>query len=243
MPSHPHTPILTIYKPAGITSFDVIRRLRRIFPNTKMGHAGTLDPFASGVLLVAFGHTTKEIPRLQTLEKEYVATLKLGTISTTYDPTGVLIHVCPRFQKQQFTKYQQYFPVFFKKINCEPPSRQQIRVVLHQFVGNIDQIPPVFSAKKLRGVRAYILAREGKPVIPPPRKVSIRAISVLSYRWPVLTICVVCGSGTYIRSLAYDIGMRLGCGAYLSALVRTRIGRFRVKDAKRLSVFSTRSVA
>jgi len=202
---------LNIYKPKGITSFDVIFKLRKILNIKKMGHTGTLDPLAEGVLIVAIGEATKIIEFMIKDEKAYSAEIILGSESNTYDAEGEL-----------------------KKVSSQKPDFDQVQAVLGSFKGEIDQVPPMFSALKIKGKKAYELAREGKEVEMKSRKVTISEIVLIDYKYPNLTIDVECSSGTYIRSLAYDIGKKLDTGAYLNALKRTKVGHFLIKDSVKL---------
>lgn len=205
---------LLIDKPIGITSHDVVERLREISKEKKIGHAGTLDPLASGLLILAVGsEATKRLSTLFKYDKEYLATLRLGSISTTFDKEGEIT-----LKKQ-----------------VKIPSKRHIEKVLKEFEGKIRQVPPIFSAKKIKGERLYKLARMGVSVKPKISEVKIYKILLLEYKFPHLSIQVKCSTGTYIRSLANDIGERLGCGAYLEKLTRTKIGRFSLKDAVKLS--------
>lgn len=202
--------IVAIYKEKGKTSFDVIKEVRRITGEKKVGHAGTLDPLARGVLVVAIGReATKKLSLFVSKEKEYIAKIKLGWKSNTDDRKG---------EKEK---------VKVKKI----PSRKDVLEVLQLFIGYIHQRPPQFSAKKISGIRAYQLARKGKRIQIPPQKVYIKKIDLIKYSWPYLTIKVISGPGTYIRSLARDIGEKLGTGAYIYDLERIRVGNF---DKKRV---------
>jgi tRNA pseudouridine55 synthase len=216
--------ILLIDKVAGWTSFDVVAKVRgtlnainadKGLPRTKhgakVGHAGTLDPFATGLLIVLTGVETKNQNSYMKQDKEYEATLRLGFTSTTGDPEGDIEEI-PKSQYQI-------------------PNEAQTEKVLKKFVGEIEQIPPKFSAIKVDGQRAYKLAREGKEVEMKPRIVTIYGLSIITYNFPELKILVNCSSGTYIRTLGEDIGKALGCGAYLTALRRTKIGKFDVKNA------------
>lgn len=203
--------ILLIDKPSGITSFDVIRRLRNKLGIKKMGHAGTLDPLATGLLIIAVGPATKEISRYMDLPKEYEVLIEFGKNSTTYDADGEISQGV------------------LKDI-----SRTEFENILKNFTGEILQMPPIFSAKKIKGVRAYDLARQGKEVKLEPRKVKIDKIEILNWDWPFVSLRVNCGKGTYIRSLAHDIGERLGCGGYVKELRRTAIGEFKVEDAEKI---------
>lgn len=226
--------ILLIDKPAGWTSFDVVARIRAsikyqvagsknelstslatnyLLPTTRVrvGHAGTLDPFATGLLIVLVGGATKKQDQFMKLDKEYIASLRLCATSTTGDPEGAI----------------EEFPIS----NFQIPNKSQILEILKQFTGEITQIPPKYSAIKVNGERAYKLAREGKEVEIKPRQVTIYELEVLSFEFPVLNIRVKCSSGTYIRTLAEDIGKALGSGAYLTELRRTKIGEYVVEDA------------
>jgi tRNA pseudouridine55 synthase len=205
---------ILINKPAGFTSHDVVDRLREITKIKKIGHAGTLDPFATGLLILGIGREfTKKLSIFQKKDKEYIATLRLGAESDTFDKEGKILE---------------------KKVE-KIPERKEIEEVLKSFLGEIEQIPPAFSAKKIEGKKLYELARKGIKVQPKPQKVKIYEISILEYRFPYLKIKVKCSSGTYIRSLANDVGKKLGCGAYVEELERTKIGEFSVEKAIELS--------
>jgi len=204
---------LVIDKPVGITSFDVIRKLREITGIKKIGHTGTLDPMASGILLCAVGRlATKNISQFLKSDKEYIAEIELGKISDTYDKEGEIEII--KFSKK--------------------PKEKEIREVLKKFVGVIAQIPPIFSAKKIKGKKAYELARQGKKIKLKPIKVKINALDLLFYKWPSLKIKISCGTGTYVRSLANDIGQELGVGGYLVDLKRTRVEDIDISQAIRL---------
>jgi tRNA pseudouridine55 synthase len=196
--------IFAIYKPKGITSAEALRRIKRKIGAEKIGHAGTLDPLASGILVVATGADTKKISEVVAKEKEYVAKIKFGEISETDDEEGKKTVV----------------PV--EKI----PSFQEVREAVDGFLGEIEQRPPIFSAVKIAGKEAYKRARKGEHIEIPARKVLIKKIDILNYVWPILELRVVTGPGTYIRSLARDIGERLGTGGYLTELERTAVGEF-----------------
>jgi tRNA pseudouridine55 synthase len=182
--------------------------MKPLLSTSKVGHTGTLDPFAQGVLLICFGRATKLFPYLQG-EKEYRALLRLGQKMDTGDLTGRII----------------------EEVSVGDLEREKVEWAISGFVGEIWQRPPRFSALKQGGKRLYDLARRGVKVEPTPRRIRIRRISLKKFTLPFLELEVVCSSGTYIRSLAYDIGDRLGCGAHLVKLVRTRIGGFRVEDS------------
>ena len=201
---------LAVDKPAGPTSHDIVAEARRALKIRKVGHAGTLDPFATGLLLLAVGAATRLIEYLGPLEKEYVATARLGETTETLDPEGESAFVSDEWQK----------------LNGE-----EIVVALNSFVGQMDQMPPVFSAKKVRGESAHRRARRGEPVELRPSPVTIHEVEVLALSLPEVTFRLRCSTGTYVRSVARDLGERLGVGGYLSALRRTAIGPFRVEDA------------
>lgn len=204
---------LLINKPSGPTSHDIINKLRRLTEIKKIGHAGTLDPFASGLLICAVGReATKEIDKFVKLDKEYIATLHLGAVTDSYDRTGKII----------------------KEYAGKPITEEVIRKAVLGFVGEQLQIPPMFSAKKINGKKMYELARVGKEVERQPCAITIYEMEILSYDWPRLKIKVKCSTGTYIRTIAYDLGQKLGCGAYLEELERTKIGEYDVKEAIRL---------
>ncbi len=209
--------IIFVDKPSGMSSFGAVARVRRILSEqeghkVKVGHTGTLDPFATGLLILIAGKATKKAPELTKLDKVYEATIRLGAMSTTGDPEG---------------------EVTIKEENPDI-SRTQIEQVLQKFVGEIEQRPPAFSAIKINGQRAYKLARAGKDIEIPPRKVQIYSIDILEYDSPFLKIRTHVGSGTYIRTLAEDIGKELGCGAYTTELRRTKIADY---DIAKLPLF------
>jgi len=201
--------IINIVKPKGWTSFKVVKHLKKYYKGLKVGHAGTLDPFASGILIVCVGKATKRVESVMDLEKEYIGEIELGKMTDTLDSEGKLLTQ---------TKVGSF-------------NFQQIEEVINGFKGEINQIPPMFSSLKVKGQRLYSLARKGIEIPRKPRKVMIYSIRVLSYRKPFITIRVVCSRGTYIRVLAQDIGEKLQCGAYLKRLIRNRIGNYRLKDS------------
>jgi len=205
--------VLAIDKPVGVSSARVVGRVKRLLAGkTKVGHAGTLDPFATGVLLVLVGKATKQSEQLMGQPKKYIATIKLGATTETLDPTS------PE------TVVEGALPV----------HRDAIDAVLSSFQGQISQLPPNFSALKVGGRRAYQLARLGETVVLQARLVTIYSITLLNYEWPYLTIDLHCGRGTYVRSLARDIGEKLGVGGgYLTALRRTAVGAFKVENSVR----------
>jgi tRNA pseudouridine55 synthase len=202
--------LLILDKPVGITSRTAVDRALGWFRRgTRGGHAGTLDPAASGVLVLCLGTATRLAEYVQRMNKTYVATVRLGARSDTDDAEGVITI----------------------DTAAKPPSAETVASVLEDFVGEILQVPPAFSAAKVDGRRAYDLARRGSEVSLTPRKVQVFRIHVHNYQYPSLEIEVLCGKGTYIRSLARDLGQRLGCGALLESLRRTRIGAFDVAQA------------
>ncbi|MCX6798043.1 MAG: tRNA pseudouridine(55) synthase TruB [Candidatus Falkowbacteria bacterium] len=207
------TGFILIDKPLGPSSHTVVNRLRGISGFKKIGHAGTLDPLASGLLLLAIGREyTKKLGGLIKLDKEYWAEIYLGATSDTYDREG---------------KVSQTY--IGKRL-----SRSLVKKTLKNWEGEVKQKPPIFSAKKINGRKLYQLARQGKKIEIEPRLIKIYKIKILKYRWPILKIRINCASGTYIRSLAHDLGADLGCGAYLYNLRRTKIGQATIKKAIKL---------
>lgn len=213
--------ILLIDKPQDWTSHDVVAKVRNLFKKeagrkVKVGHTGTLDPFATGLLILVIGNYTKRAAEFSKLDKIYEAELTLGATSSTGDIEGEI----KEYRGEEGIKYK------------AEPSREKINKALNEFVGEIEQVPHKFSAVKINGQRAYKLARAGKEVVLEPRKVSVYDLQVIDYSYPRLKIVIKVSSGTYIRSLAEDIGRTLGTGAYLSRLRRTQVGELSVKDAK-----------
>jgi tRNA pseudouridine55 synthase len=197
--------LLVIDKAAGMTSRAVVSRLQRCFPRgTKIGHAGTLDPLATGVLVICVGAATRLTEYIQDMTKIYRAGILLACRSDTDDADGTITPAA----------------------DANPPDRSALEPYLTEFVGEIEQTPPAFSAAKLAGRRAYAMARRGEDVDLRPRRVRVDRIDLLSYDYPHLKIEVQCGKGTYLRSLARDLGDRLGCGGLIETLRRTRIGCF-----------------
>lgn len=212
--------IILIDKPKGMTSFGVVARVRRVLSEkagkkVKVGHTGTLDPFATGLLILLAGKGTKRSNDFLKLDKEYVAEIRLGETSITGDPEGEVQ----------------------KSYTGEAPDFEVVKKVVQSFAGEIWQKVPVFSAVKIKGRRAYDLARKGVEVEMPVRKVNIYKIEILEYEWPVLKIRTKVSSGTYIRTLGEDIGEKLGTGAYLTNLRRTRIDKYTVDEAIPLEDF------
>lgn len=231
--------ILLVDKPAGMTSFGVVARVRRVLSEqagtvpvkgkdgvwrekrrkVKVGHSGTLDPFATGLLVLLIGKGTKRAGEFLKLDKEYVATLELGKVSTTGDIEG---EITP-------------FVASAGSRLAQPVLLAQVEEAVESFVGEIDQRVPEFSAVKINGQRAYKLAREGKTVEMPVRKVRIYALEILEYDYPRLVLRCKVSSGTYIRALAEDLGEKLRTGAYLTALRRTEVGEYRIEQAQSLA--------
>ncbi len=215
MKSEPFQGHLVLDKPGGITSRAALDRALRWFPRrTRMGHCGTLDPLATGVLVLCVGPATRLTEYVQDMAKTYHAGLLLGARSTTDDADGTVT------------------PVAVDR----PPDRETVLRQVQSFVGTIAQTPPAYSAARLSGQRAYNLARAGREVALQPRPVQIYRIEVLAYIYPRLQLEVDCGKGTYIRSLARDLGERLGCGALVETLRRTRIGPFTAAEALSLDI-------
>lgn len=202
--------MLLIDKPLDWTSFDVVRKLRGMIRIKKIGHAGTLDPLATGLLILCTGKFTRRINEYMAQEKEYTGTITLGARTPTYD------------LESEPCDFREWSSVTTDIVN---------EVIARQFTGTILQVPPAHSAIKVGGKRVYELARKGREVKLEPRPVVIKEFGITGFRLPELDFRVVCSTGTYIRSLANDLGSALGCGGYLSALRRTRIGEFRVEEA------------
>ncbi len=208
--------ILLVDKPAAMTSFGVVARVRRrlsqqIGKKAKVGHTGTLDPFATGLMIIVTGKECRNAMNYSKLDKEYEATIRLGLTSTTGDPEGELT-----------------------RISDDIPTKEALEAVLERFKGEITQTPPMFSAIKINGRRAYDLARKGETVEIPSRQVTIYALELLDYTYPDIRIRTHVSSGTYIRSLAEDIGTALGTGAYCAELRRTKVAEYSVVDAVQL---------
>jgi tRNA pseudouridine55 synthase len=201
--------VLLINKPLEWTSFDVVRKIRNQLKIKKVGHAGTLDPLATGLLILCTGKFTKRINEFMAQEKEYTGTMTLGAMTPTFDLESE--------------------PQNFKSL--EGLSFENIQLASRAFIGRIAQVPPAHSAIKVNGKRVYELARKGQEVIMEPRHITISEIEITRFELPEVDFRVVCSTGTYIRSLANDWGASLGCGGYLSALCRTRIGAFDLKEA------------
>lgn len=201
--------ILNLYKPVGPTSHDMVYAVRRATRQKRVGHAGTLDPAASGVLVMALGQATRVVEYLMDHDKRYCAEITLGYSTDTYDATGTPTSAPVEVP---FTEYE-------------------IATALASFVGTIEQVPPAYSAIKVAGKPLYKVARAGQATSIEPRQVQVYAIELCDWRPPKLTATIHCGKGTYIRSIAHDLGQRLGCGAHLSGLVRLASGRFTLEDS------------
>ena len=211
--------IILIDKPAGMTSFGVVARIRRVLSEqvgkkVKVGHTGTLDPFATGLMILVTGKKCREAGEFSKLDKWYEAEIILGQTSSTGDPEGEL-----------------------SPVSDHQPTQPDVEQVLGQFRGEITQTPPIFSAIKIGGQRAYDLARAGKTPEMPSRQVQIYQLELIAYQYPSITIRTHVSSGTYIRTLAADIGQSLGTGAYCQQLRRTRIANYDVAEAKQLADF------
>lgn len=203
--------IVNVYKEAGYTSHDVVACVRRIFGQKKVGHTGTLDPAAEGVLPVCLGPSTKVCGLLTDQDKTYEAVMRLGVRTDTQDLTGRILSECGTI-----------------------PAPGEVRAAVLSFSGAYDQVPPMYSALKVRGKKLYELAREGTQIERQPRRVIIRSIELLSMDLPDVKLRVTCSKGTYIRTLCDDIGEKLGCGAAMASLLRTRVGAFDLADACRI---------
>jgi tRNA pseudouridine55 synthase len=207
--------LVLINKPLRWTSFDVIRKMRNLIRIKKVGHAGTLDPLATGLLIVCTGKFTKRINEYMAQEKEYSGSFTLGATTASYD------------LEQE--------PENFKSF--EHISGEQIKSATVPFTGEILQVPPAHSAIQIDGKRVYELARQGREVVIEPRKVTVSEFEITAVELPLVYFRIVCSTGTYIRSVANDLGIALGCGAYLSSLCRTRIGDFKLEDAMSMDEF------
>jgi tRNA pseudouridine55 synthase len=203
------TGILNLHKPPGITSRQVVDRVAALVSRVKVGHAGTLDPLASGVLVVCVGGATRLVESIQRMAKTYHATVLLGARSDTLDADGRVTVV----------------------ENPRVPSEEEVRQAITGLVATVAQVPPEYSALWVNGQRAYDLARAGQAVDLQPRLVRIDRAELVSYRWPHLELEIDCGAGTYVRSMARDLGETLGCGGLIEKLVRTRIGPFSLQSA------------
>jgi len=200
--------LILVNKPNGMTSHDVVNIARRAFGIRRIGHAGTLDPMATGLLILGVGKSTKKLGDITGSSKTYNTEITLGATSTTDDKEGAI-----------------------EKVGDTQPTLKQIQNILEKFTGDILQTPPIYSAIKVNGERAYKIARRGETIKMEPRKITIHKIELVSYKYPLLEIKTDVSSGTYIRSLARDIGKELETGAYLSKLERTSIGEYKLENA------------
>ena len=213
---------LVIDKPGGMTSRDAVNRVQRLFPRrTKIGHTGTLDPLATGVLVLCIGAATKLADRVQAMPKRYEARVRLGATSTTDDADGAVT----------------------ENPSASAPTLGEIEPALRAFVGDILQLPPQFSALKVQGRRAYDMARHGIEVALQPRPVRVESIGVRHYEWPWLDLGIDCGKGTYVRSLARDLGAALGVGGLVETLRRTRVGPFAAEKGLSLEASAVDAMA
>lgn len=214
----PRHGIINLNKPGGMSSARAVSAVKRLLPRgTKIGHAGTLDPFATGVLLLLVGKATKLCERLMDQPKQYRATIKFGATTATDDPES----------EETVTA------------DLSPVSRERVEAAARTFVGDVLQRPPAFSALKVGGRRAYDLARKGRDVTLEPRRVRVYSIELLEFEWPLARLKIDCGRGTYIRAIARDLGELLGVGGYLTELSRRAIGQFRIEDSVTLEGLSS----
>lgn len=211
--------VLVVDKPAGLTSHDVVDRLRRRLPGQRIGHGGTLDPLATGVLLLLVGRATKSAERLLGLDKEYEATVTLGVTTATRDAEGEVLERRP----------------------VPPLARADLEQACARFLGETEQVVPAYSAVRFGGRRGYELARAGEPVPEKRRRIRITCCQVRAIEGPQVRLRVACSKGTYLRVLAHDLGTALGCGGMLSALRRTRVGGWTVREAAPLATLETMS--
>ena len=210
--------VMNVYKEKGYTSHDVVAKLRGILKQKKIGHTGTLDPDAQGVLPVCLGRATKLCDLLTDKNKTYRAVLLLGTVTDTQDTSGKILEQ--------------------REVNVQ---EEEVREAIHSFLGSYDQIPPMYSALKVNGKKLYELAREGKEVERKPRPVTIFEIQIESVKLPKVEMTIRCSKGTYIRTLCHDIGEKLGCGGCMDQLTRTRVGVFDAEESVRLSEIERRA--
>ena len=231
------TGILNLDKPPRLSSAAALNRLKRVFPRgTKIGHAGTLDPFATGVLVVLIGRATKLCEHFMSLAKQYDATIKLGATTETLDPES------PEIPTMASGAMNRTLPMESSEIPgpiITLPDRDAIESILPRFVGLIDQMPPVFSALKINGRRACDRTRDGQTVELQPRKVQVHGIQILDYTFPSLRLLIDCGRGTYVRSMARDIAAALDTTGYLTALRRTAVGPCHIDQATPLDTLLT----
>lgn len=211
---------LNVNKPRGITSHDVVLEIRKLIRGVKVGHGGTLDPNAEGVLPICIGKATKKTALLTSENKEYVGQMLLGVTTDTQDLCGKVL----------------------EKKEVGDITRQDIENVIQEFKGDIEQLPPMVSAKRYKGKRLYELAREGKTVERTPKKITVFSFDILDVDLPRVSFKVVCSKGTYVRSLCHEIGIKLKCGACLAELVRTRVGRFYLENSVSLDEIKDKAI-
>ena len=211
--------ILLVDKPSGITSHDVVDRVRRLFRMKRVGHAGTLDPMATGLMLILVGKATKVSQYLMSMDKEYTGTLKLGEETDSQDADGEVL------------------------ASKEVPelSEEEIQSALKDYLGDQYQTPPMFSAKKVNGQPLYKLARKGKTIPREPRVIHVSRYEMTAFNSPEVSFLVACSKGAYVRTLAHDLGQKFGCGAHLNVLRRTAVGQFRIEKADTLEVLKEAS--
>lgn len=213
--------ILNINKPKGDTSRYMVSQIHKLIKPHKAGHAGTLDPMATGVLLICLGTATRLVPHLQDRKKKYVAEFILGQTSDTDDVTGKITH----------------------QTDCVPISKNDLESLLPQWIGEVQQTPPAYSAVHVNGKRAYDLARKGRDFELKAKTVQIDSLKLTHFEWPNFRLEMECGSGTYVRSLGRDLGKELGCGAVMSSLVRTAIGDFTIEDSVSVEEITKESIS
>ncbi|MFO8027142.1 MAG: tRNA pseudouridine(55) synthase TruB [Opitutales bacterium] len=211
--------ILLVDKPQGITSHDVVSKLRRVFHIKKIGHAGTLDPMATGLLVMLVGKATKVSQFLMSMDKEYTGTIRLGQITDSQDADGEIVEELP-----------------VPELVAENVLKE-----MKSFIGDQYQTPPMFSAKKINGQKLYKLARQGKTVEREPRVINISKFELTRLEPPEIDFLVACSKGTYVRTIAHDLGERLGCGGHLSGLRRTGVGQFRIEKADTIAAIESMS--
>ena len=204
--------VLLVDKPQGMTSHDIVARMRRVFRIKKIGHAGTLDPMATGLLLILVGKATKVSQFLMSADKEYTGTVKLGEATDSQDADGEIVETKP----------------------VPELTQADVEKVMATFMGDQYQTPPMYSAKKVNGQKLYKLARQGKTIEREARVIHVSRYDILDFNLPEISVIVGSSKGTYIRTLAHDLGERLGCGGHLCALRRTQVGKFRIEDANTL---------
>ena len=207
--------ILNIYKPVNWTSFEVVKKVRRIINEKKVGHGGTLDPFAEGVLVIGTGKDTKKLTSITNNDKSYIATIKLGALTDTLDTEGEII------QNKTVPKL----------------DLEKVKNILKQFLGESYQIPPMYSAKKINGKRLYELARKNIKIKRKPIKIDIKDIDLIDFKNSIITFSITCSKGTYIRVLGKDIAERLGTVGYLIKLIRTNVGIYNIKESQSIMNF------